>query len=197
MPFSIVEKNRMLDTSPADFMSLHSALPDETGSNEISGGAPAYARLATAWGAAANGQKVGTNTPAFDVPAGATVKYIGFFTLVTGGIWVGYSVAGGNPFAYRVDVPNDAINADGHGLQNANLCVFFGGTPPAPLVAGTEYFVISATADTFQVSATSGGAAIVLTDDGSVETRASKIVPESFGEQGQHTVQAYTHDINF
>lgn len=67
MPFSIVEKNRMLDTSPADFMSLHSALPDETGSNEISGGAPAYARLATAWGAAANGQKVGTNTPAFDV----------------------------------------------------------------------------------------------------------------------------------
>jgi hypothetical protein len=38
--------------------------------------------------------------------------------------------------------------------------------PPAPLVANTEYFVINPSGQTFQLSATSGGAAINITDTG-------------------------------
>lgn len=197
MPFSIAEKNRQLDSSPATHMSLHSAIPDESGSNELSGGSPPYARQATAWAASANGQKLGTNTPAFPVPPLATVKYIGYFDAASGGNWIGYSVAGGSPFAYRVDQANDAINADGHALQNDQLCVFFNGNAPGGLTAGVEYFVINATADTFQVAASQGGAAIVLTSDGDPETRCSKIVPETYNDQGTHTVQSYSHDNNF
>lgn len=41
------------------------------------------------------------------------------------------------------------------------------GTLPSPLSASTKYFVVNRTSTTLQLSATSGGAAINLTDDGS------------------------------
>ena len=52
---------------------------------EISGGAPAYARQAMAWNVAAGGTVDDSGTPIFDVPAGATVNYVGYFTAVSGG----------------------------------------------------------------------------------------------------------------
>ncbi|MEE4381056.1 MAG: hypothetical protein V2J02_03590, partial [Pseudomonadales bacterium] len=66
-----------------------------------------------------------------------------------------------------VDAGTDTITLNGHGLQDDARVVFFGADLPAPLVEGTTYFVINATANTFQVSATQGGAAIDLTDAGS------------------------------
>ena len=39
-------------------------------------------------------------------------------------------------------------------------------TPPAPLVAGTNYFVINSTGQSFKLSATMGGVAIDITDVG-------------------------------
>jgi len=42
-----------------------------------------------------------------------------------------------------------------------------GNTLPAPLVAGTTYYILNWTPQQFQVSATAGGAAINLTDSGS------------------------------
>jgi hypothetical protein len=41
--------------------------------------------------------------------------------------------------------------------------ILSGGTAPSPLVLGTVYYVVSATTNTFQLSATQGGAAINLT----------------------------------
>lgn len=53
---------------------------------EISGGSPAYARKAIAWGAAAAGlMDDSTNGAAIDVPASAVVNYVGFFSAVTTG----------------------------------------------------------------------------------------------------------------
>jgi len=51
----------------------------------------------------------------------------------------------------------------------ANTPVYFStnGTLPAPLVAGTEYFVKTPGTNSFTVSASSGGAAINTTTDGS------------------------------
>lgn len=57
---------------------------------EISGGAPAYARKAIAFAAALDAQiDDTTNGAVFDVPAGFTVNYVGFFSALSGGSLLG------------------------------------------------------------------------------------------------------------
>jgi hypothetical protein len=54
--------------------------------NEISGGSPAYARKAIAFSAASYGtMDDSTNGAVVDVPAGATVDYVAFYSAVTAG----------------------------------------------------------------------------------------------------------------
>lgn len=89
-------KNLMLDalngvnpTVSAAFASLHTADPGETGTNEVTGGAPAYARKSITWGAASAGSMAASNQPVFDVPGGTTVTHVGFFSAVSGGTFLG------------------------------------------------------------------------------------------------------------
>lgn len=57
---------------------------------EISGGSPAYARKAIAWAASAAGlMDDSTNGAVIDVPSGATVNYVGFFSASTNGTLYG------------------------------------------------------------------------------------------------------------
>ena len=83
-------KNVMLDAlaGAAGFVSLHTADPGTTGINEATGGAPAYARKAITWNAAATGSVTASNQPVFDVPAG-TYTHVGFWSLVTAGTFYG------------------------------------------------------------------------------------------------------------
>jgi len=93
MPYSTLGKNAMLDAlgALAVFVSLHSADPGDNGANEhsTSGGSPVYARKAITWNPANAGSKDDSNVPVFDVPAGRTVLYVGFWSLVTGGVFYG------------------------------------------------------------------------------------------------------------
>lgn len=60
------------------------------------------------------------------------------------------------------------VTAASHGFQNNDQVVFSTtGALPAPLVAGTVYFVRNAAAGTFEFSTTSGGASINTTNAGS------------------------------
>src|SRR5215469_10582889 len=68
----------------ATYISLHSGDPGVTGANEISGGSPAYARVATTWGTAASGAMTGSQVT-INVPATVTVTYAGLWTAATGG----------------------------------------------------------------------------------------------------------------
>lgn len=53
------------------------------------------------------------------------------------------------------------VTWNSHGLSNGNLVAFLTtGALPTGLTAGTWYYVVNATANTFEVSATSGGSAI-------------------------------------
>lgn len=53
---------------------------------EIAGGSPAYARKAITWNAAANGAVDDVSVAsAFDVPAGATVDYVGYWSASSAG----------------------------------------------------------------------------------------------------------------
>ena len=63
----------------------------------------------------------------------------------------------------------DAITLDVHGFDAGDpvvLRALDGGSLPSPLVSGTTYYAIPVDDSTFQLSASSGGAAIPLTTDG-------------------------------
>ena len=113
MPYSIVGKNAMLDALAglAIFASLHEGDPGESGTNEISGGTPAYARKAIAWNAADGGNLDSSNQPVFDVPGGKTVSYVGFWSALSGGVFYG-----------AADVVDEVFGAQGtYTLTDADL----------------------------------------------------------------------------
>lgn len=101
MPYSAAYKNLMLDAAPPAFLSLHTANPGSTGTSEVTGGSPAYARKSATWSAATGGAKALSNAPVFDVPA-TTVAFIGMWTAVSGGTYLGY-----------VDVTDEVFAAQG------------------------------------------------------------------------------------
>jgi hypothetical protein len=83
----------------AGFVSVHNGAPGDNGANEISGGTPAYARKAVTWGAAGSGTMDDSNVPVFDIPNGTTVMHIGFWSLVSGGVFYGSAAVTNEVFA--------------------------------------------------------------------------------------------------
>ena len=84
------------------YASLHTASPGSTGTNEVTGGTPAYARKALTWDSADAGSMALTNTPTFDVPAATTVSHLGLWSAVTAGTYYGY-----------IDVTDEVFAAQG------------------------------------------------------------------------------------
>jgi hypothetical protein len=158
MSLTISAKNTMLNALTIDTASLHTAFPGLTGANEVSGGSPAYARKAVTFGAAAGGSRALSAAVTFDVPA-TTVRWFGFWASST---FVGYAANGGTQLLFQIDVTNNLVRSTAHGLTNGTKIAFFNSTVPPPLVEGTVYYVVNTTADSFQVSATTGGVAITL-----------------------------------
>lgn len=206
MPFNDVSKNVMLDAldesvTQVTHVGIHTLTDPGTGTNanagEATGGSPAYARQAVTWGAAAGGQKSNTGALTFDVPAGT----YGYFTL--------FNASTGNTNNYRGHIPfggasvlkgfastdptltNDQFFCVAHGLVDGDRVILFNvfaETLPTGVTEGTVYFVVNSATNTFKVSLTSGGAAIDLTALGGGELFWQKILPETFGAQGQITV---------
>ena len=206
MPFNITAQNLALEafdetaTAGIKYIGVHTLTDPGTGATanggEATGGAPAYARVAVVWGAAA-GTKANTGALAIDVPAGT----YGFFTkwnAVSGNSgtqYLGHIPFGGaaaiKGFA-EVDtmLTNDQLLSVAHGLADGDRVMLFNvfsETLPTGLVEGTVYFVVSSAANTFKVSLTSGGAAVDITAVGGGEVYWQKVVPEVFGAQGQVT----------
>lgn len=79
-------------------------------------------------------------------------------------------VSGGTQFEFlpsAVTPASDLFTVTDHGLvDDDQIELTTTGTLPAGLSTGTTYYVISATANTFQLSATQAGAAIDITDAG-------------------------------
>jgi hypothetical protein len=206
MPFNDLAKNVMLDAldesaTQIAFVGVHTLTDPGTtataNAGEATGGSPAYARLAAVWSAAAAGVKTNTSTFTFDVPAG-TYAYFTYWTAVTGNSgtqYRGYAPFGGTVKGFAevnaAGVTGDIIYSSAHGLVNTDrVMVFnvFAESLPTGLVEGTIYFAVGVTTDSFQVSLTSGGAAVDITAVG--ELFFQKVIPEVFGAQGQITVAA-------
>ena len=169
-----------------------------TGTNaaatEATGGAPAYSRVAITWGAAATGQKSNTGALTIDVPAG-TYGFVTFWNAITGNTnnYVGYAPINGTIKGFATvdaaDVTANTITSSAHGLVNTDRVILFNvyaETIPAGITEGGAYFVVGAATDTFQISLTSGGAAVDITGQG--EMFFQKVIPETFAAQGQITL---------
>lgn len=106
------EKNSIATKYGQDiaFFSLHSADPGTTGANELTGGAPPYARKAPTWSAPAGG--VINSTVLFDVPTGAQVAWVG-----------GWSSASGGTFLDKAQVATQNFNSQGQYQVNATATV--------------------------------------------------------------------------
>lgn len=210
MPFNDPAKNVMLDAldegvPQITHIGIHTLTDPGTGTNanagEATGGSPAYARQAVTWGAAASGQKTNTSSLTFDVPAGT----YGFFTL--------WSAASGNVGTYRGHIPfgganairgffstdpalaNDALLSVAHGMSDGDRVqlfnVFSEALPTGTgLTEGAILYVVSSTANSFKVSTTQAGAAIDITALGGGEGYFQRVIPETFGAQGQIAVAA-------
>lgn len=84
-------KGLMLDglRGVAVFASLHTADPGATGTSEVTGGAPAYARKALGWAAASGGSAASNTSEVFDVPGSTTITHLGYWSAVSAGTFYG------------------------------------------------------------------------------------------------------------
>lgn len=178
--------------------SLHTAY-SSTGTNEVTGGSPAYARKAATWAAASGRSKATSASMVFDVPASTTVRWVGFWDAVTAGNFLGMVPNGGGiPEAFSSPViADDTLEAPSHGFSDTNMVVLWsvpGVALPTGLAEGTVYHVRDATTDDFKLAATAGGAAINITAVGAGFIQ--KIVEETFGAQGTHTISSATMSLD-
>lgn len=201
MPLTDNAKIQALDALGISHLGLHTAYPGNTGANEVSGGSPAYARRPATFSAAAGSPPVRGLSAAvtgFDVPAGTVVKWVAAWSALTAGSCrasapAGTTIAG----VATLQASDDLFRSDGHGLPNDRRVVFYpaaGEALPTGVTEGTDYFVINATADTFQISLTQGGAAINLTGDG--EVFFQDMIPATDALQFKLDVPSFPIDLN-
>lgn len=68
-------------------VSAHTALPDASGSNEVTGGS--YARQAISFTAATAGNLDSSNQPVIPIPAATTITHLGLWSALTLGTFYG------------------------------------------------------------------------------------------------------------
>jgi surface protein len=115
----------------------------------------------------------GGNFIAMNVAGAYTVDYgDGTTTSYTSGAQANYEYSYSDTDLVGTEAPvtftdtGDLVSRTAHGYTDGMQVRFFNITTTTGIVNGQFYFVINATANTFQVAATSGGSALALTNDG-------------------------------
>lgn len=124
----------------------------------------------------------------FTIPSGKTIKWLGLWN---GATFLGYSPNAPAPFEFMADPATRLFTHIAHGFINSNKVVIYGDTPPSGITEGQTYFVVSATANTFKLAATPGGAAIAFTTQGGSALVASRITEEVYASGGDHIVATW------
>ncbi|MFM2078159.1 MAG: hypothetical protein RJA49_2049 [Actinomycetota bacterium] len=178
---------KLLDSGVPTAFSHASAVTDLAGTE-----ATGVTRQATAWAAAASNNKA-TNA-GLTIPVGAAnnVIGVGLFDAATAGNLTGIAAIGTAAQLYGVGTvlaSSDVITSNAHGLANADRIAVGAAANealPTGLSATTLYFVVGSTTNTFQLSLTSGGAAVDVTTDG--ELFWMRTVVQAFTLSGNLTV---------
>lgn len=191
--FSLTAETTMLSAITVATASLHTAY-STTGANEVIGGSPAYVRLPVVFTTPLLGLSSLSTTYTFDVPA-TTVGWIGLWDAGTS--FLGMAPNGGD--LLRPFVIDDAVAAiarcAGHAFLTGDTLVVWGnsfGPLPNGLAEGTTYYVVNASLNTLQLSATPGGAAIALSTAGNGYLQ--RIVPVTYASQDHFVFRSFTLD---
>lgn len=170
-------------------ISLHTAYPGTSGSSEVAGGSPAYTREAVTWGAPSAGSMSATGALEFDVPAGTTVAWAGFWSASTAGTFYGSVPLGpvGDP-KITMATTADVFTAISHGWSDGQPVALSKtlGALPVGVTDGGLYYVRDVSGDTFKVASTLGGSPVDVTAAGTALIRA--ITVETFGGHGTYTI---------
>jgi hypothetical protein len=69
----------------------------------------------------------------------------------------------------------NTVNRTAHGLSNGSIIQFYNILTTTGILSNANYYVINATADTFQVALTANGSAVAMTDNGSATLLPYKV----------------------
>lgn len=195
MPLVTEGRNDLLTGGLASF--THVGAFTDLGVTEVAGGS--YARQAITWTAAASGVRDNNAQLSIPIPAGTTVQVGGIWDASSAGNLEGWFQIGSTlrGVGTVVTAVGDAISSNGHGLANTNrvfVTTVAGETLPTGLSATVLYFVVGATTDTFQVSLTSGGAAVDITALGDLAW--FRTIPETFSNAGNLIIATGALDLD-
>lgn len=205
-------ENKLLDHSlgkaaftmpTANYLALFTAAPtDAAGGTEVTGGSYARQNATTALNAASAGSSTTGSQITFpDASAawGDVLAWATFDALTTGNmLWWGWLGSGAEAPGTAANT-GDVFTSYAHGFVNNDRIVFQapeGGTLPTGITANTAYYVISASTDTFQVSTTQAGAAVVLTSDGEFSAYKIQVKTIASGDGFKFNAGALTFKIN-
>jgi len=191
-------------TNP-DFGSLHTAY-STTGANEVTGGSPAYARVALTWSSPSSGEThLVATLPSWNVPTGTTVGWWGGFDASTAGNFLFMQALGGQSYKpasveTATDLTNNDIFSDAHGYVADNRVVFWSASGialPTGLTTGTIYWVISTglATDSFRVSTTQGGSAVDITTDAPTAFFVQRCTPQTTVTQDIISLSSGSFDL--
>jgi hypothetical protein len=152
---------------------------DAGGGTEITGNGYARVQIGNNWGAPASGVTSNNTNLAFASasPSGYSIIGMKIMDASTGGNALFHRWLGVGHVIFTAKAADDTFTSHGHGLVNNDSVILKGSSLPAGASADTQYFVVGATTDTFQLSTTLGGSAINLTGNG--QGFAHKVVPRT------------------
>jgi hypothetical protein len=187
---TIAARNAMLAGFPGQYLSAHSAY-SANGAHELDGGSPAYRRQAVAYAAPAGAVREAAERPVFDIPARATVRYIGLWDSAAGGTFLGMIANGGSEKPVALDTQANTLRCQDHGFADGDTVCLYGDSVPLGLVEGAAYPVHNRTTHTFQLK---GADDKVLEFSGAIGRHCvvSAIVEEGFKTQGTLSVGAHS-----
>ena len=186
MPLTTAGKNNLISVTSFNNAGAYTDL----GVTETSGGS--YSRQPITWAVASSGTRTNSAPITIPIAAGVTIQTVGVWD--TGGASQGFWQIGSTVNGVgTATASTETIASFGHGLSNTDR-VFVtapaGSSLPAGLSATTLYFVVGATTDSFQLSLTSGGAAVDITANG--EVAFFRTVPQTFASAGNLILPAST-----
>jgi hypothetical protein len=188
MPLTTTGKNNLISVTSY----THAGAYTDLGVTETSGGS--YARQSITWAAAASGARANSAQITIPIAAGVTIQAVGVWDALTGGASQGFWQIGSTINGVgTATASTDTIASFAHGLANTDrvfVAAPAGSSLPTGLSATTLYFVVGAATDTFQLSLTSGGAAVDITANG--EVAFFRTVPQTFASAGNLILPATT-----
>lgn len=178
--------NQVAFTSPSTYVALFTTPPSDSGGgievsvgayarqlvNPNSGGVPKWNLASSPAGLIDNANDIAYPQATADW---GVVKAAGLFDASASGNMLMHGLLGTNRKQFTGLATDDNIYSPAHGFANNDRVVFVntGSGLPTGVSEATEYYVVNATTNNFQVSATQGGAAINLTADGDGEVLKS------------------------